>query len=473
MARDVRNRPSRAAWLGLTLSALFVAGGSGGCGGGKAAFPTPLNMAGQAGVDVYAALPPDLQTPDIPVLFWTDRALEREGREITFGTARGEGAVFGTARIGLGREMAWEQVVRTSVTPQRDLPSDPEIERIDVAGRITPLKQRLRVVDDRIFYPPESTDRLEADLAKFDASLEPWLAEGDGNTAVIFVHGFHVTFDNALKWLAMAWHAAGRQGVPILFSWPAGFGGFKPLAYNHDRESGELSVGHLRLLIYALARNPRIERINIVAHSRGTDVLTTALREIRSELSGMRGMSLFDQLYAEAATTLPANVLSDGAAAIRPALQAKADVYRALKLDTIVLASADIDLEVFSERFIVEQGVDVANRFIIYSSPDDGALLISRLYFRDRKRLGQTTMGDFDPKVRELIGALPGVEHVEVRIPYHDTHAYLFHHPAGLADLIAAVRDDGPAGASHGRPLKRVGDGFWRLDETYLAPAPD
>ena len=205
-------------------------------------------------------------------------------------------------------------------------------------------------------------------------------------------------------------------------------------------------------------------------------MLTTALREIRDELSGMRGVSLFDQLYTEAAepTTQPAEALVHSTVAVRPPTQAKADVYKALKIDTVVLASADIDLEVFSERFIVEQAVDVADRFIIYSAPDDGALSMSRLYFRSQKRLGQSSAEDFEPKVRELMEALPGVEHVEVEVPYHDTHAYLFHHPAGLADLIAAIRDGRPAGSAYGRPLKRIADGFWRLDEDYLAaPATD
>ena len=443
----------------------------------EAVFPTPRNMAGAAGEAVYAGLPATMKTPDIPVVFWTDRKLERgrHGR-IEFGTGRGEGAMFGVARVGLGKPMSWDEVVKVSVTPGQNLPSRPRVERVKVAGDITPLRDRLLVVNDRIFYPPESIEVLNADLARFDASIEPWLKEGDGNTATIFVHGFHVTFENGLKWLAMSWHAAGREGVPILFSWPSGFGGFKPLAYNHDRESGELSVGHLKVLLYALARNPRIERINIVAHSRGTDVATTALREIRDELSGMRGMSLFDQLYDVAppttspATTQPADALVHSPVATRPPLQAKADVYRALKIDTVVLASADIDLEVFAERFIVEQAVDVADRFVIYTSPGDGALSASRIYFRDRQRLGQTKMRDFDPKVRDLMSALPGVEHIEVDVPYHDTHAYLFHHPAGLADLIAVLRDGRAAGAETGRPLKRIGDGFWRLDDTYLAP---
>ena len=36
--------------------------------------------------------------------------------------------------------------------------------------------------------------------------------------------------------IAELWHFLGRQGVPILYTWPAGFGGLR--GYTRDRESG-------------------------------------------------------------------------------------------------------------------------------------------------------------------------------------------------------------------------------------------
>ena len=49
---------------------------------------------------------------------------------------------------------------------------------------------------------------------------------------------------------------------------------------NYDRESGEFSVSHLREFIKNVAGCPDVERIHLVAHSRGTDVTISALREL-------------------------------------------------------------------------------------------------------------------------------------------------------------------------------------------------
>ena len=54
------------------------------------------------------------------------------------------------------------------------------------------------------------------------------------------------------------------------------------MGYNVDRESGEFAVHHLKQAIRLIADTPGVEKLHLLAHSRGTDVLVTALRELRS-----------------------------------------------------------------------------------------------------------------------------------------------------------------------------------------------
>ena len=70
--------------------------------------------------------------------------------------------------------------------------------------------------------------------------------------------------------IAELWHFLGRQGVPILYTWPAGFGGLR--GYTRDRESGGFTIFHLKQFLRLLASTPELEELNIIAHSRGTDV---------------------------------------------------------------------------------------------------------------------------------------------------------------------------------------------------------
>ena len=79
--------------------------------------------------------------------------------------------------------------------------------------------------------------------------------------------------------MAQLWHFMGRVGVPVVYTWPAGHPGLLR-GYQYDRESGEFTVFHLRQALELLADCPDVEKIHIIAHSRGTDIAMSALREL-------------------------------------------------------------------------------------------------------------------------------------------------------------------------------------------------
>jgi esterase/lipase superfamily enzyme len=100
---------------------------------------------------------------------------------------------------------------------------------------------------------------------------------------VLFVHGYANTFQDAAFSMADLCHFLGREFVCGIFSWPAGGSRGLMAGYNVDRESGEFAVQHLKQTIRLISRNAGVERIHLMAHSRGTDVLASALRELNIE----------------------------------------------------------------------------------------------------------------------------------------------------------------------------------------------
>jgi len=449
---------------------------------------TPNAMVGNRGRLVYETVPDSLRTTDIPVIYFTDRldqSLDEDGRTDPdampdYGTDRSQDISFGVARVTLDPEPTWDELVKASTTQNRARTFGLSVGEVTRSGTITSLERRLRVVEGQVVYPPEASAAFAQDLSDFRDTITPFLTDApDGNAALVFVHGFNNTFDDAVLRLAQTWHAAGRHGVPIVFTWPAGFDTFlAPVAYNHDRESGEFSVLQLKTLLMALSADERIDRIHVVAHSRGTDVATTALREITAEIEAAQGRTFFSQRTKQA--------LGASSQFIEPALDGSVDPSDVLKLETLVLVAPDLDIDIFTQRFLAERVMRVARRVVVYTSKLDGALGMARMFFASRDRLGDTRMEDFDPASRALIGQLPSLEFVQCRVGGVSSHAYLFEHPAALSDMILVVREGlapSPAGvhASHPpsdvvwrgllpahRPLQMIEPGFFLLDEGYL-----
>ncbi|MEN1705278.1 MAG: alpha/beta hydrolase [Planctomycetota bacterium] len=425
------------------LASLAVLAVDGGCSHASTLEETPYIMVGEAGVRVYDEVKPSLRTSDIPVLFFTDRLNEQadpDGPPV-YGRDRSDGAQFGRATIELSPELTWEELVADSTSPSRQR-IEMTMGEVEILGEFAPIRDRLVVESGRLVYPSESSAGLARDLADFDAAIEPWLEPGNDNAAIVYVHGVYTPFDRSVFRLADAWHAAGRDGVPIVFSWPTGRKGLLPFAYAHDQESGDFSVRDLKLLLTALARNERIARVHLIAWSRGNEVATTAVRELNEEILASRGQTWMAQIARSYDETERVETLDR--------LRGVAEV---LKLDTLMLIAADIDLGVFEERVFAERVVHAANRVVVYTSLTDKALDIADLFAQSGARLGQARAENMDPTIVRLIADLPSLEMIECRVPSDDVHGYVFEHPGALSDMIRIIRDDAPIGEEHGRPL--------------------
>ncbi|MEM7755004.1 MAG: alpha/beta hydrolase [Planctomycetota bacterium] len=425
--------------------------------------PAPYVMLGEAGRAEYRSVPDHFKTPYIPIIYWTDRYREEElkaGR-IVYNSKRSPISFHGVVTVAPeDPEITWGDVMRYSTIQEAHREVRLEVTDVNQNGNFADMLTQLEIRDGNLIYPESAVEQYLVDVEAFNTGMEPWLEEGNDNAALVFVHGFNNTFDGAAIRLAKTWHAIGRRAVPILFTWPAGDDSFKPFAYNHDRESGEFAVQSLKRLLFTLAINDRIDRIHLVAHSRGTDIASTAVREIETEIAAALGNTPF----AQVALGKSNDQLGESAFGKEPS-----DIT---KIETLTLVAADLDFEVFNQRFVANRSGRAARRILIYTSAKDRALGLSSIFSSSNKRLGRATAEDFDPRERELIGALPQIEVIECRVKTKDTHAYLFEHPGTLSDMVLAIRDDLPAGAEHGRPLEPVEPGFWVLTEDYLKPDP-
>ena len=257
----------------------------------------------------------------------------------------------------------------------------------------------------------------------------------------IFVHGFHNTFDDATFAMAELWHFLGRIGIPIVYTWPAGYPGL--FGYTYDRESSEFTVYHMRKVIELISSFPEVEKIHLIAHSRGTDVALSALRE-----------------------------LTIGARA------AGIDPRERFNVHNLILAAPDLDLQVTDQRMIGDQLSLSVNRVTIYSSPRDRALGSSNLLFKSPEgRVGTLGIDKLPEEVADQMDysnsnfAIVNFEGASDAKPSEVDrwgHSYFRDAPTVSSDLVLMLRDDLDPGPP-GRPLERIGRKFWRVPPGYPA----
>ena len=396
--------------------------------------PTPNVLRDGSGSKALAALPAEQQRPEMDILYVTDRSeIRRSQRGPEYGYGRATSMSFGTATVSLDPKPTWEEVVRLGGqgVEYRDFGLD--MTKVEQVGQVELTPMSLMVVDGQLRRTAESQAQLDGEKTKFTDLVKSRLERCAQKDVYLYVHGFNNSFYDAIARSAILWHSIGRQGVFMAYTWPAGYGG--PFGYFYDRESGEFTIFHLREMIKVLVETPGLERLHIIAHSRGTDVATTALRELNIALRA----------------------------------QGK-KVQESLKLETLMLAAPDLDLEVFSQRFWLENLGAAAKRTVVYFSSEDDAIGLSNWLFGSKTRIGTLSKIPFSPQQVKLISEMPQIQLVECQVNgFASSHAYVFGNPAAMSDVVVVLRDRRDAGAASGRPLKPNGNGTWLLTNDYFA----
>ena len=197
-------------------------------------------------------------------------------------------------------------------------------------------------------------------------SVKPLDAKGEGRQWVqghlpknrrvmLFVHGFNNRYEDAVYRFAQIVHDSGADVAPIVFTWPSRASIFD---YAYDKESTNYSRDALEDLLQLLSDDTSADEITIMAHSMGTWLAVEALRQM---------------------------AIRDGE--VSP------------KIKNVILASPDLDIDVFGQQMAALRGK--GPHFTIFVSQDDRALSVSRRLSGNIDRLGQ-----IDPSAEPYRSAL-------------------------------------------------------------------
>jgi esterase/lipase superfamily enzyme len=415
-----------------------------GCAGARVMMPTP-NVHLDPKRDFYGELHQELKSTKVPLLYVTDRAPEEsQGGDLRYGYGRSASLGFGSAVVDLGVDVTWEELLEASRVRRRLRPVKLELSEVTEIARGPEIPVPFKKVDGRIVEEPGLAAQRAESKEIFRRVLVGQLGLTPRKEVFIFVHGYHNSFADAAFAMAELWHFLGRIGVPIVYSWPAGHPGL--FGYTYDRESSEFTGYHFRSLLALIASYPEVERIHLIAHSRGTDVAVAAVRELTIE-----------------------------------ARAAGIDPREKFKIHNLVLAAPDLDLEVATQRILGDRISLSVHRFTVYSSPEDKAISIaSRLFASPRGRVGTFGQDQLSGAVRAQVEYSTANIAFVIFKPAADAvftgegygHSYFRDAPTVASDVVLMLRDDLDPG-SPGRPLVPLGPHFWDVPPGYpgLKPA--
>lgn len=166
--------------------------------------------------------------------------------------------------------------------------------------------------------------------------------------AFVFVHGFNVSFDDALFRAAQITFDVEFDGVPFVFSWPsiAGLSG-----YILDRTRAQAAEERLRQFIELIERESGATQIHLIAHSMGADPLLRVLRSMATETASATGASPRRPRFGE-----------------------------------VILAAPDVTRETFLQ--VASRIRPLAKGMTLYASSNDWALRVSRELLRGENPAG-------------------------------------------------------------------------------------
>jgi len=350
----------------------------GGCATTTPLMPTPTLYQGAQATPIFTDVRPNQQKPYVELFYVTDRT-PKSPPDLAepYIADRARSVAFGIVRVNIGQNESWEELVAKSKSGERaslDLSLGPAKE----LGRFPGIVYDLVPASGGVTRAPEVVDTHEKAVATFMSELARRIADSPRKEVVIFVHGYHDTFAEAAFSMGQLCHFLGREFVCAMFSWPAGGNKGILFGYNEDRESGEYAVEHLKKTIRMIADTPGIQKIHVLAHSRGTDVTTSALSLLNIEAYTTR------RTFAER-----------------------------FKIANIVLMAPDMDFDVAAAKiFAVVSDPDLPYgnapephlviptppmRITLYVSPTDKALTASQFLFGSMIRLGRLQASELGP----------------------------------------------------------------------------
>jgi len=227
---------------------------------------------------------------------------------------------------------------------------------------------------------------------EFYGKLKSCVGQSARKQAFVFIHGYNVGFDGAVKRTAQIAHDLKFDGAPICYSWPSKG---ELTDYTMDESNVTWTVTHFEGFLKKVVNNSGATSVHLIAHSMGNRALVQALE--RMALSQTIQEPVFGQ---------------------------------------VIMAAPDVDASEFHDRY-APSVTRLARQVTLYASTNDQALVAST------KVHGHTRAG----LSGESLVLVPGVDTVDVS-PI-DTgligHSYYGDNPRMIQDLQAIVELGKPA----------------------------
>jgi esterase/lipase superfamily enzyme len=340
----------------------------------------------------------------VPVFYGTDRKRADKEDRIAYDWHRGR-------RLELGRALV-------------TIPKEHEVPMVE-----RPWALKIPYVDVVIYEAPEDPRKhftmkeLKAlPREEFLALVRERLAKSERfkDHALVFVHGYKNTFDNAIFRTAQIAYDLKFDGAPFLYSWPSG-GTLQ--GYTYDRESASQAEPYLREFLTMVRDETGAKKFSIIAHSMGNQLLLRVLQDLKR--------------------SLPEGVL----------------------ISQLILAAPDVDRDSF--EYIVGSIEGIADGVTLYAAANDAALMFSR-----QVNGGEPRAGDV-PEEGPIV--VKGVDTIDATATSMDSVGI---NHSGYAENNALLEDIGKLILEGVRPpgirqpkLKRVDTdkgAYWQ----YPAPQP-
>ena len=401
-----------------------------GCSSTPKLMPTPNIYLDGSGYP-EESVPLGLRSNKVDLLFVTDRKPETSSDgTMVYGAGRSASLGFGSAIVEIGKELTWQHLVEMSETSSRQYSPSLRVVLRTELDRFPPTPHAFLVVGGEAKEDPKVRAEYEQVAQLFRQEVNRRMLETEANEVDIFIHGFKNSFDKAAVALAEYWHFIGRRGVPLLYSWPAANKGL--FGYFVDRESGEFTIYHLKNLLRLLASFPEVKRINLLAHSRGTDVAASALRELIIE-----------------------------------ARAAGHDPYKLYRVENLIMAAPDLDFDIVRQRLMAEKIGPAFGQITVYSSDTDKALGLSQTLMSGT-RFGLLNATDLGEREQALFSVVKNVAFINVQSTRSFIgHGYFLNNPSTSSDIIQILNTGSKPGEPE-RPLTHIMLNFWEMPADYL-----
>ncbi len=326
-----------------------------------AATPQPVSR-GAAPAAAPLVNEPDYAT--VTVFFGTDRDLdESQALAQRFGGQRGAAVSYGSCDISIPRDHRMGQLESKSLW-RLEFRNDPTKHVVLLAAKVQ-------------------------DQDGFFATLTAQLQAANQQSALLFVHGYNVSFEDAARRTGQIAHDLGFGGVPLFYSWPSQG---DVSGYLVDEGNIEWSQPHMTAFLSDILSKTEAQNVYLIAHSMGNRGMTRAIA------------ALVEQ---------------------QPAL--------ARRLTEIILAAPDIDAAVF-KRDIAPALTKHQNPVTLYASSEDRALEAAK------KVYGYPRAGDSGSGM-VIIDGIETVDATGVDTSFMK-HSYFAEKYSALSDMFYLIKDN-------------------------------